>query len=145
MVFSAAEKRYVRRGRVGRFATADDRGRPHVVPVCFALVDETVVIALDEKPKEVEPAALRRVQDIEANPYVALVVDHYTEEWADLGWVQVRGQASLLNPSEEGHARAVAALRAKYEQYQDHDIDSRPLIRIDPGHILSWGSLVPSK
>jgi len=141
MVFSAAEKRYVQHARIGRLATADDRGRPHVIPVCFALVDETIGIALDEKPKAAEPTALRRVRDIETNPFVALVVDRYTEEWNALGWIQVRGQAALLDSGEEGHARAVAALRDKYEQYHDHDIDSRPLIRIDPGHVLSWGSL----
>ena len=79
MVLSAAERRYVRGARIGRLATADEHRRPHAVPVCFTLVDDSVVIALDEKPKAAEPTALRRVQDIVANPYVALVVDHYTE------------------------------------------------------------------
>ena len=145
MVLSAAERRYIRGARVGRLATADEHGRPHAVPVCFALVDDSVVIALDEKPKDVEPTALRRVRDIEANPYVALVVDHYTEEWDDLGWVQVRGRASLLDPGEKGQAVAVAALQNKYTQYCEHDLESRPLIWIDPGHAVSWGTLEPER
>ena len=141
MVLSVAETRYVRSARVGRLATADEHGRPHAVPVCFALVNDSVVIALDEKPKEVKPTALRRIRDIEANPFVALVVDHYTEEWDDLGWVQVRGRASLLDPNEKKHAEAVAALRDKYTQYYEHNLESRPLIWIDPSHAVSWGTL----
>lgn len=140
-VLPAAETQYVRSARVGRLATADGRERPHAVPVCFALVDDRIVVALDEKPKEAKPTDLRRVRDIEANPHVALVVDHYTEEWDDLGWVQVRGQASLLDPGEKGHAEAAAALRSKYTQYYEHDLESRPLVRIVPGHAVSWGTL----
>lgn len=140
-MFEDRERRYVEGARVGRLATADAEGRPHVVPVCFALDGEHVVTAVDEKPKRVGPDALRRSRDVEENPRVALVVDHYAEDWSQLGWVQVRGTATLLDPGQEAHTAAVAALRAKYDQYADHALDERPVIRISPGSVRSWGQL----
>lgn len=143
MALTETERRYVAAARVGRLATADGEGRPHVVPVCFALHGGDVVTALDEKPKDAGPRELRRVRDVAANPRVALVVDHYLEDWERLGWVQVRGRARLVEPGEDGHAGAVAALRAKYDQYEAHAIDERPLLAVEPGHAVSWGELDP--
>lgn len=140
-MFDPAERRYLERARVGRLATADDAGRPNVVPVCFALVGDEVATPIDEKPKAGGPDSLRRSRDIEDNPAVALVVDHYTETWADLGWVQIRGTGTVLSPDESGHVEAVAALREKYDQYEDHALEDRPVIRIAPGSVLSWGTL----
>ena len=152
-MFDAAERQYLEEARVGRLATADAAGRPHAVPVCYALVetaseaqestavDQRIVTPLDEKPKRGDPGELRRSRDIRENATVCLVVDHYTENWADLGWVQVRGRASLRHPETAGHESAVRALRAKYEQYETHDLEARPVIRIVPGSVVSWGSV----
>ena len=136
-----AERRYLESARVGRLATADAEGRPHAVPVCFAFDGTDVVSAIDEKPKSAGPADLRRVRDVRANPAVVLVVDHYTENWDDLGWVQVRGTATVQAPGQETHGDAVRSLRAKYDQYADHALGERPLLRIDPGLVRSWGTL----
>lgn len=135
------ERRYVETARIGRLATADAAGRPHVVPVCFALADGHVVTPIDEKPQRVSPADLRRSRDIVDNPRVALIVDHYSEDWSQLGWVQVRGRAMHCAPDEDSHSPGVTALREKYDQYIDHDLETRPLIRIDPGSVRSWGQL----
>lgn len=143
-MFSPEERRYLETARVGRLATADADGRPHVVPACFALVDEAggwIATPVDEKPKDAKPTDLRRVRDVRANARVALVTDHWTEAWDALGWVQVRGTADVLSPGDPGHADAVEALLRKYDQYADHHLADRPVIRIEPGHVLSWGSL----
>lgn len=140
-MFQDQEREYLERARVGRLATADGEGRPHVVPVCFALADDHLVTPLDEKPKRVGPDELRRSRDVEENPRVALIVDHYTEDWSQLGWLQVRGTASRRSPGDEGHSTGVAALEEKFDQYADHDLDARPLIRIAPGSVRSWGRL----
>jgi PPOX class probable F420-dependent enzyme len=140
-MFEPAERASLSRARVGRLATADADGRPHVVPICFALVEDRLVSALDEKPQRVDPRDLRRVRDVEENPRVAVVVDHYTESWADLGWVQVRGTARILEPGEDGHGSAVDVLREKYPQYADHAPENRPLLEVEPGSVRSWGAL----
>lgn len=140
-MFEPEERAYLEAARVGRLATADADGRPHVVPVCFALVDEQVVTPIDEKPQDVPPDALRRSRDVRENPRVALVVDQYTEEWSQLGWVQVRGTATHLEPSDPTHADAVAALQQKYHQYATHALDERPVIRVTLGSVRSWGRL----
>jgi len=139
MAFSEAQRAYVEKARVGRLATADARGRPNVVPFCFALVEDALVSALDEKPKGSGVRDLRRVRDIGQNPYVAAVVDEYSPDWSELAWVQVRGRAEIVEPGRDQHAAGVAALRAKYDQYADHAIAERPLVRILPGHVRSWG------
>lgn len=140
-MFRDRERQYVETARIGRLATADAGGRPHAVPVCFALLDDHIVTPVDEKPQRVSPADLRRSQDIRENPRVAVVVDHYAEDWSTLGWVQIRGTAAYCTPDEAPHAGGVAALESKYEQYADHGLNDRPLIRITPGHVRSWGRL----
>jgi PPOX class probable F420-dependent enzyme len=135
------ERRYVESARVGRLATADQAGRPHVVPVCFALIDERIATPIDEKPKRVTPERLRRSRDVAGNPRVGLLVDHYAEDWSALGWVQVRGRATRVPATQECHAEATAALREKYDQYAEHDLESRPFIEIEPSSVRSWGQL----
>lgn len=142
-MFEPAERGYIETARIGRLATADTEGRPHVVPVCFALVDDEVVTPIDEKPQDVPPDVLRRSRNIRENPHVALVVDHYTEVWSQLGWVQVRGTATHLNPDDPFHADAVVALQGKYDQYMTHALDDRPVIRLTPRRVRSWGQLDP--
>lgn len=140
-MFDPAERQYVESARVGRLATADAEARPHAVPICFALHDGTLVSPIDEKPKRVEPSALRRVRDVRENPSVAVVVDHYSETWSELGWVQIRGTAGVGDPGAADHLAAIQALREKYDQYADHALEDRPMLRIEPGSVRSWGDL----
>jgi PPOX class probable F420-dependent enzyme len=134
-------RQYLDVAPLGRLATADDEGRPHAVPVCFALLDGDVVTPIDEKPQDVSPENLRRVRNIRANPRVCLVVDHYAEDWSELGWVQIRGMAIVVLSDDPTHSPAVTALREKYEQYKKHSLEKRPILRIRPGSVRSWGSL----
>ena len=113
-------------------------------------MDGNLVTPIDEKPKQVSPEALRRSRDVAENPHVAVVFDHYSEDWSRLGWVQVRGTATLVKPGEQGeqgeqgedrHGTGFGALRRKYDQYADHDLERRPLIWIETGSVRSWGAL----
>jgi PPOX class probable F420-dependent enzyme len=134
------ERAFLERARVGRLATVDDEGRPHVVPICYALPDGSrLVSAVDEKPKSTRE--LRRVRNVRSNPRVAVVVDRYVENWARLAWVQLRGRARVLESDAAGHDAAVSALERKYEQYADHDLDSRSVLEVEIGSTVSWGSL----
>jgi PPOX class probable F420-dependent enzyme len=126
---------FLERQRVARLATVDERGRPHVVPVCYALLDGVIYTPIDEKPKRA--GTLRRVRNILAEPRVCLVVDHYEEDWGRLAWLQVHGRAALVEGPDE-RRRAIAALRQRYEQYRTMRLESRELIGLTPGRVRSW-------
>lgn len=70
--------------RVGRLATLDAEGRPHLVPICFVLERETLYSAIDEKPKRSK--RLKRLENIRRHPEVTVLVDHYEEDWTRLWW-----------------------------------------------------------
>ena len=74
--FTENEIAFIHRLRVGRLATADEHGSPHIVPVCYAFDGLCFYIALDEKPKRVEVTQLRRVRNIEARHEASLLLDH---------------------------------------------------------------------
>jgi PPOX class probable F420-dependent enzyme len=133
---------FLNRQRVGRLATVAADGQPHAVPICYALLDGLLYTPIDEKPKRGDPASLRRLRNIAANPRVCLTVDHYEEDWSRLAWLQVRGVASLVEDADE-RTRAIAALRQRYAQYWGMDLESRPVIRITPRRVVGWGALTP--
>jgi PPOX class probable F420-dependent enzyme len=109
-------RRRVDAARVARLATLDPAGRLHVVPVCFALDGETLVTAVDAKPKA--SSRPQRLVNVRANPEVALVVDEYAEDWSRLWWVRLRGRARIVELGPE-LGRALALLGAKYPQYRE--------------------------
>jgi coenzyme F420-0:L-glutamate ligase/coenzyme F420-1:gamma-L-glutamate ligase len=129
------------RRRVAHLATSDRLGKPHAVPVCFALARASILIALDEKPKDVPVTRLKRVRNILENPHVALIADRYAEDWNLLAFVMVRGRAELLDPGTEEHTAAVRLLRGKYHQYEAMRIEENPVIAIRPERAASWGAL----
>lgn len=141
MSLSEAEREFVETARVGHLATASANGTPHIVPVCFAGVEASYVSPLDTKPKRVEAMELRRVRNVQENPSGALLVDHYEEDWDALGWVRVDGTCHIESPASTLHDGAIEALRAKYHQYEDHPLEERPVLVIEPTQVRSWGDL----
>jgi PPOX class probable F420-dependent enzyme len=105
------------------------------VPVCYALVADELVIAIDEKPKST--TSLARLRNIERDPHVSLLFDRYDEDWTKLAWVGVEGDASVL-PLGANRPAALQALRQRYPQYREMDLESRPLIIIRPQRVLGW-------
>jgi PPOX class probable F420-dependent enzyme len=101
--------------RVARLATADAQGRPHLIPIVFAVDGDRVYSVVDAKPKRTR--ALRRLANVSQNPAVALLVDHYDDEdWDALWWVRAEGQARILEPQEPEAANAIALLKERYPQ-----------------------------
>ncbi len=137
------QRRFLDSRRVGHLATADKRGAPHVVPVCFAISENTAYITIDQKPKG-NPRALKRLRNIAQNSSVALVGDRYDEDWSRLGWVMLRGRAEILDSGAE-HGMAQELLRARYPQYRAMQLADLPVIAIRIERVASWGdlSLVP--
>ena len=104
----------VETARVGHLATVRGGGHPHLVPCCFVLHGETLYSAVDAKPKST--LALQRLDNVAANPWASLLVDHYQEDWSALWWVRVDGIARIITSGPE-FDRALVDLAAKYEQY----------------------------
>jgi PPOX class probable F420-dependent enzyme len=140
---------FVSQRRTATLATLTPNGQPRLVPICFVIAERGSANApvllyspLDEKPKRgPEVRELARVRDIKARPAVTLLFDHWSEDWAHLGWVRASGSATLVEPGEAAHAHdtIVAGLRAKYPQYRSHRLEAAPLIRVALSGASSWG------
>jgi PPOX class probable F420-dependent enzyme len=119
--------------RVARLAYVDDRDRPRVLPVTFAVAEGAIWSAIDEKPKRSpEPARLRY---LDRRPDAALVVDVYDDDWTRLAWVQLLGRVDVLPLASS--PEATAALAAKYEQYARRTPPG-PLVRLSVERALHW-------
>ena len=129
----------LRDARVGRLATADFRGRPLVVPVCFALAGNVIYSAIDAKPKRDPSRPLRRVRNVLENPQASLVVDEYDEDWTRLCYVIVEGAVALL-PAGDELGRAVEALAEKYPQYRAMTLsrEAGTMIRLTVDRLVPW-------
>ena len=131
--------RLIRSARIAHLATAAANGQPHVVPICFVYDGKYFYSPIDEKPKQVAPSKLKRLKNIAANPNVALVIDHYDEDWRKLAYVLIFGRARVINRGI-AHRRAIRLLRRKYPQYRRMAIDQRPLIVITILRFTAWGN-----
>jgi PPOX class probable F420-dependent enzyme len=138
-MLSEQQARFLARRRVGHLATADARGAPHVVPVCFVVNERALYITIDQKPKG-DPRDLKRLRNIIENPATAFIADRYDEDWTRLGWIMLRGPAEVLADGAE-HDRAQALLRQRYRQYQGMELDGLPVIAIRIQRVTSWGDL----
>ena len=136
-------RKMIKNARIARLATVDSKGRPHIIPVCFAYDGKALYSAVDRKPKRVAPERLVRIQNIRAISRVALLIDEYDEDWTQLWYVLIRGRANLIpNSAHQERARAIRSLRAKYPQYaRDMLADDAPIIRITPERTTSWGKI----
>jgi PPOX class probable F420-dependent enzyme len=119
---------------VARFATCDERGQPHLVPVTFAVLGDIIVIAIDHKPKR--SMNLKRLRNIADNPRVSLLVDRYDDDWSQLWWVRADGVAAVLEEDTE-RAAPLDWLAAKYEHYRQRR-PAGPVIRIDAQRWRGW-------
>lgn len=115
--------------RVGHLGLLDQSGHPRVQPVTFARVGETLVSAIDDKPKRRTPARIARLQ---ADPRATLTVDRYDDDWTRLAWVQVLAHATITPISDD----ALEALQARYPAYATPP--PGPLIELRPLRVLCW-------
>lgn len=136
---SAGASRLIRSARVAHLATADKQGQPHVIPICFVFDGKHFYSPIDEKPKRAAPSKLKRLKNIAENPNVALVIDHYDEDWRKLAYVLIFGRGRVIHRGI-AHRQAVRLLRRKYPQYRRMAIDQRPLIVITTLRITAWGN-----
>jgi PPOX class probable F420-dependent enzyme len=122
--------------RVARLATIDPDGRPHLVPIVFAIEGETLYSAVDRKPKR--STTLRRIENARARPDVTILVDHYEEDWSRLWWIRLRGRGRILDEGEE-RERALELLTEKYPQYRREPPEGA-VLAVDVADVREWSS-----
>ncbi|MFI8849721.1 TIGR03668 family PPOX class F420-dependent oxidoreductase [Streptomyces sp. NPDC053499] len=124
--------------RLAHLATVDGSGRPHLVPVVFTVRGDTVAFAVDHKPKRT--SRLKRLANIEADPRVSLLADHYDEDWDLLWWVRADGTATVLPPADASAASAghVRRLGDKYRQQYGGNPPAGPVVEIAVARWTGW-------
>lgn len=124
----------VRDARVAVLATIAADGEPHLVPITFALEGEVLYTAVDSKPKRT--ASLARLANIERDPRVTVLVQHYEDDWTRLWWVRADGTARIVPPGDE-RERALRALGRKYERYREEPPAGK-VMGVDVGRWSGW-------
>ena len=132
----AAQKRRLEEARVARLATADVNGKPHIVPITFAVEGDTLYFAVDAKPKRTSD--LKRLRNIAANPAVSVLVDHYEQDWDRLWWVRGDGTARVVEDRVRTE-RALDLLVRKYAQYRDARPPG-PVVAITIERMTGWAA-----
>lgn len=121
--------------RVAHLATVRSDGRPHLVPIVFALEGDVVYSIADPKPKR--GLDLLRHRNIIANPAVSLLVDEYEESWERIWWVRADGQGRVAEAGSERDL-AIRLLRAKYPQYETWTTPFGAATVIQLDRLSSW-------
>jgi PPOX class probable F420-dependent enzyme len=129
----------VERSPVGHLSYLDERDRPRVLPVTYAVSGEAMWTAIDRKPKQAPPERIARVRYLRRRPEAALCVDHYEDDWSRLAWVQAIGSVEVFEPGSPGDEErsALALLARKYPAYAS-DAPDGPLIAVRPDRLLCW-------
>jgi PPOX class probable F420-dependent enzyme len=120
---------------VARLATVRPDGRPHLVPVVFALVDNVIFTAVDAKPKR--SPRLQRLVNLESEPRCSLLVDHYTDDWSQLWWVRADGEGVVVEPATA--STGLAALVERHAQYREL-APSGPLLAVQVTQWSGWSA-----
>jgi PPOX class probable F420-dependent enzyme len=128
---TAQARERFRAARVARLATVSADGQPHIVPIVFALAGDVLYTAVDAKPKST--TALRRLANIAANPTVAVLADHYADDWTELWWVRADGSAQVADATDV----AVRLLSERYPQYAAQPPPG-PVIAVDVDRWTGW-------
>jgi PPOX class probable F420-dependent enzyme len=123
---------FVERARVGHLATTSAGAEPHVIPVCYVLLGDTLYSVIDEKPKS--GRRLRRLRNIDETGRASLVVDHYSDNWDHLAFVLMHGSARVV-PAESS---VLDALREKYPQYRSMPLGDSEMVRLRVERWTAW-------
>ena len=135
-----AVREFIESARIAHLATVSGAGEPHNIPLCYWFDGARFYFVIDEKPKRNPGTAIKRMRNIAENPRVALVIDHYEEDWNRLAYVLIRGIARIVDDDAE-YAHAIQHLRHKYAQYHAMLLtqEKNPAVRIDPERVHAWG------
>jgi len=131
-------KTLIKRAKVARLATVDQKSHPYVVPVVFVFHENSFFIPLDEKVKTVNARKLKRVKNIEKNPNVTLLIDKYQNDWKKLFFLMIHGKATVIDGKNNKLMYKIHKLLiSKYPQYKKIGVGNS-CIKITPHGITHW-------
>lgn len=134
MTAAQARRRFAA-AHVARLATVDARGHPHLVPIVFALANDTIYSVVDAKPKRT--TQLRRLQNVTSNPWASVLVDHYDDaDWSALWWVRADGAGRVLELADAEARIAVRLLAERHPQQRA----TGPVLAIDVERWSGWSA-----
>ena len=116
-VFSDAELTYLAKSKLGRLATIDGTGMPHVVPLGWRYNPRLDVIDIGGR----DFGRSRKFHNAQRNPNVALVIDDVLPPWRPR-CVMIRGTAEALTEATGADGQPTG-----------------PIIRLRPFEVISWG------
>ena len=117
-MFSEKELEYLQGQRLGRLATVDAAGDPHVVPVGFRYNAGTDTIDIGGH----NPTQTQKWRHMHHHPRVAFVVDDVLPPWQPRS-IEIRADAELL---ENGGAELGPGF-------------SSEVVRLHPVKVIAWG------
>jgi len=133
-------KTLIKRAKVARLATVDQKSHPYVVPVVFVFHENSFFIPLDEKVKTVNARKLKRVKNIEKNPNVTLLIDKYQNDWKKLFFLMIHGKATVIDGKNNKLMDKIHKLLiSKYPQYKKIGIGNS-CIKINPTKVTFWNN-----
>jgi PPOX class probable F420-dependent enzyme len=121
---------------VAHMASSGPDGKPHIVPITFAIEGNVLYFAVDAKPKRTTD--LKRLRNIAANPKVSILIDHYEDDWEKLWWVRLDGDARILGERDELE-RALDLLAARYRQYRTNRPNG-PVVAVAIERTSGWSA-----
>jgi pyridoxamine 5'-phosphate oxidase family protein len=116
-VFSKNELDYLADRRLGRLATIDADGLPHVTPLGWNY--NPALDTIDVGGRDL--ARTKKFRNVRANPKVALAIDDVLPPWRPR-CVMVRGEAEALEEATSADGEQLGSI-----------------IRIHPTQVISWG------
>ena len=122
--------------RVAVLATVSASGRPHVVPVTFAVDGDVIYTAVDAKPKSTRD--LRRLSNIRRDPRVSVLAEHYEDDWEALWWVRADGEAALID-DQSAMAAPMRLLAHRYRQFRLDPL-AGPVIAVRVTRWTGWSA-----
>jgi len=129
----------IKRAKVARLGTVDQKLYPYVVPIVFVFHENSFFIPLDEKKKTVNSKNLKRVKNIEKNPNVTLLIDRYQNNWKKLFFLMIHGKATVINGNSKLMDKIHKLLISKYPQYKKIGIGNS-CIKIEPTKVRFWSN-----
>ena len=138
-MLNTVQRELVMNQRVARLATSSGIGEPHLIPITFVLNANRILIVIDDKPKSGDP--LRRIRNITQNSSVAVLFDHYEDDWNQLWWLLIRGKGEIFefaNFSKEEQSNIPMMFKKKYYQYSNLAFHEKMFISITIKTVSSW-------